>query len=180
MKKQDVIKYFLAAGITTIMGACGSGGNTNTGNEVNNETVCDSGYNKVYAIVCLHPSASISSSSNRISIKTFCQDNKDLNNTLSKDIGSFVDNKYKVYYSSEDKPKYGHDKYAYYSGTQYNGLSEIYMYASSSKSEFKTKVKNDIDNHSCKGWAANSSGSLNSSGNFWTYFCPKEELIPFL
>jgi hypothetical protein len=54
------------------------------------------------------------------------------------------------------------------------------MYASDSKVELIKKIQNDIDSGLCKRWASNYSGALNNNNNFWTYFCPKDGLVPHL
>ena len=176
MKKIILVTTLIITEALMISGCGGS----NESSSITTSNLCNDGYDLVYAINTAHPSASLSSSSNKVYINTICQRDKSVEVIKKNYVGSFTDSpsKYKMYYSSNNRPAYGYDTFDYYSGTEYNGLNERYMYASKTKAELNTKVKNDIYNNDCKRYAANTSGgNLESHSNFWVYFCPKEDLI---
>jgi len=180
-------KHTLTLNVTDNNGAIGSdsivvtvtGTGTGTGTN-NNTTVCDAGYSLVYSFSFRHPSGSIASSSNKVNIDKSCFKNREVKRLEEVNLGTFKNkpNQYDMYYSNENRPSNGHSIYDYYSGTKYEGLSEAYYYASDTKVEMIAKVQKDIEAHSCKRYASNfSNGNLNRDDNFWTYFCPKENLI---
>lgn len=151
---------------------------------VNNEiTECPVGYQVVYAIKSSHPSGSIGSSSNKIDLIKACQKDRDSQILETNNIGTFKDkpDEYDTYYSEVNRPENRYSIYSFYSNTSYNGMPEKNMYAASTVSELLANVKSDSDNKKCQRWADNfSGGNLNRDDNFWTYFCPKADLITHL
>jgi len=150
-------------------------------NTINPE--CSPGYRLIYVLHSDHMSESISNTSNKIKLKKICQKDKILKYLNSNIIGTFANKPslYNIYYSSEDKPTYGYDKYQHYSGTEYYGLPEQILFASHSKAELISKINQTIEDNSCTRWPANTSGgNLNNNDNFWTYFCPKKDLVTYL
>ena len=144
---------------------------------------CEIGYQLVYSFRISHPSGSITSDSNKVDMIKSCQKDKDIMIIETQNIGSFSNkpNEYKTYYSEENRPHNGYNIYNYYSQTKYNGRPEKHLYASESEVQLIDKIKNDIDNNQCQRWGDNFyGGNLNRDDNFWTYFCPKEELITHL
>ena len=181
MKKMKLVLLFLAIFSSSLYSSVNLTdgtvmGKTNTG-------VCEVGYKLVYSFQISHPSGSITSSRNKVNVVQSCQKDKDIKILQTNNLGSFSNkpNEYTTYYSEENRPFNGYSPYSYYSQTKYNGRHEKYMYASDSKVELIAKIKNDIDNNKCQRWAENfSGGNLNRDDNFWTYFCPKENLISHL
>ena len=131
-----------------------------------------------------HPSGSIGSSRNTISIRAF--NIADGVYTFLKDceIGAFKgeDDKYEMHYSTVNRPPNGSDRYAVYTGTKYeHHIRDQQMYASQGKTEFLKKIGEDISSMEC--WAMMSNyagGNLDRNDNFWTYFCPKQGLLDFI
>ena len=134
-----------------------------------------------YTLSAGHPSGSIGSGSNSIVLKAFSLENE---YTLLKEckLGSFTNNpdEYDMYYSSEEKPFNGYDKEASYRNTVYEGVftEQTGIYASNGKNKLINLISEDINSNQCWKYPANfSGGDLNRNDNFWTYFCPKLELI---
>ena len=145
--------------------------------------ICDSGYSLIYSFSVSHTSGSISSSSNKVYVIEMCKKEDDIKVINRYTLGSFTNkpNDYEMYYSSDNKPPYGYTRYDYYNDTKYHGLQESKMYASDTKEDFILKVQSDISTNQCKRYSSNySNGNLNNNDNFWTYFCPKEDLLTTL
>ncbi|MDM8567975.1 hypothetical protein QUF50_00375 [Thiotrichales bacterium HSG1] len=135
-----------------------------------------------YALNPNHPSGSISSTSNSITLRAFTLDD---GYKLLKEcvIGNFTNqsDKYEMYYSSENKPLNGHDRYAFYANTLYESFPEYRMYASDGKSLLYKSVDVDVNLGKCWKNASNyAGGNLNRNNNFWTYFCPKQGLLDYI
>ncbi|MDM8567475.1 hypothetical protein QUF74_17735 [Candidatus Halobeggiatoa sp. HSG11] len=135
-----------------------------------------------YVLYAHHPSGSIGSSSNTISLKAFTLDDGD---NLLKEciIGNYTNqpDKYEMYYSSENKPINGHDRYAIYADTSYQNFNEWSMYASNGKYSLSNSISEDISSDKCWKMASNySAANLNRDNNFWTYFCPKQGLLDYI
>jgi len=132
-----------------------------------------------YSLGSQHPSGYIGSSNNLITLRAFSAEDEGVKVLKNCIIGSFTDqpDKYHMYYSSENKPANGYDRYAYYAGTEYDGFSERWMYASHDKNT----LLGAIGSGSCWKWASNySGGNLNRNNNFWTYFCPNQGLVDYV
>jgi len=83
-----------------------------------------------------------------------------------------------MYYSQENIPEYGYNRFEKYINTNYYGLSDQHFYVAMTKDELIEKVQQDINNQSCQRTADNfDHGILDNYDNFWTYFCPKQGLI---
>ncbi|WP_216095050.1 InlB B-repeat-containing protein, partial [Candidatus Marithrix sp. Canyon 246] len=146
------------------------------------ESVLSSSNKIHYSLGVNHPSGSISSSRNIISLKAFTLKNG--YKLLKKcKIGSFKNqsDKYRMYYSSDNKPPKGYDRYAIYNNTEYKGFSDGNVYASNGKSTLINLITKDISLNKCWKWASNySGGNLDRNDNFWTYFCPKQGLVDYI
>ena len=134
-----------------------------------------------YTLSARHPAGSISSERNTIVLKAFSLGSESI---LLKEckLGSFKNNpdKYDMHYSLEDKPFNGYDKKTIYKNTVYDGIftEQSGIYLSNGKSEFINLISEDVASNKCWKYADNySGGKLNRDDNFWTYFCPKLELI---
>lgn len=129
----------------------------------------------VYALWTAHPSLSITSTGNIVYIvKATMQDGVVVKHEIVQELGTFtaLDTALDIDYSYVDAPLPGHDIYAYYQNTSYEGLSERYMFASASLAELKTTLTTSANNAKCAHYASNGSGSLTNSGSFWTEVCP--------
>jgi hypothetical protein len=141
---------------------------------------CKIGYNLVYTLYARQPAGLLTSSRNLIQLLKICQNNKETIILEKSILGTFSNkpNEYNIYHTEKNKPPYGYSRYAYYNNTRYKGLRENNMYASDTKRELINKVRNDIATKKCRRWASNySRGNLNNDDNFWSYFCPKENLV---
>ena len=145
--------------------------------------ICDNGSIHFYSIHLSHPSSDIYSNNNKVDLEESCLKNKHVEVIKNNNIGTFKNqpDKYDIYDSTENRPPNGYTHYDYYSQTQYNGLTEGYMYASDTFEELILNIQEDIENGNCKHDPGNYYwGNLNRDDNIWTYFCPKEGLIDFL
>jgi len=139
--------------------------------------------NNIFCINTSHPSWSISSSWNKIVLNKYTKDWEDYKWKTIKEIWTFVSNPdlYKVYYSSDNKPKNWYSRESHYSNTKYNWMQQRCMFVSDSIEEMISKIKNSIELWENWKYAANFSGwDLNKDNNFWTVFSPKKWLVDYL
>ncbi len=135
-----------------------------------------------YAIQTVQMSINISSGSNKVKLLKVSRVDGTTTSKVIQTFGTFVSapNLYEVYYGSSsdiDAPKIGHDVYAYYKGTMFEGYSERYWYASLTLEDMMSKVQNDISNNIAVKQASNAAGAdLTKRGNFWTYLQCKQGL----
>ncbi len=147
------------------------------------ESVLSSSNKIHYSLGVNHPSGSISSSRNIISLVAFTLKDGYKSLKRSCQIGSFTNqsDKYRMYYSSDNKPPKGYDPHAIYNNTPYKGFSDGIVYASNGKSTLINLITKDINLNKCWKWASNySGGNLDRNDNFWTYFCPKQGLVDYI
>ena len=130
----------------------------------------------IFALATTHPSGHIYSSGNTIRVvklKVEPTTYRVLQYTNLRTIGTFMNqpNLYSMWYSDGNRPVYGHSVYWLYQGTEYEGLSERYMYPSASIEELASKLT-----YPTKMASNYSGGNLYRHDNFWTNFSPKSPL----
>lgn len=149
---------------------------TDLNSSLTNDAITNS---DVYFLYLAHPALNISNSSNKLNLYKAKYENGEISSIeIVRTIGTFISEPslYTIYHDSADKPVYGHNVNDYYSGTEYDGLTERYIFLSHSLTELSDKINNNAQNNDCIRNAANASGGFNSRNNFWTYFCPTETL----
>jgi hypothetical protein len=134
----------------------------------------------IYALATIHPSGNINSTSNQVRVvqlRTELDTLKILEYTILKTLGSFTNTPslYSMWYSTNAKPVNGHSVLWLYQGTEFEGLSERYMYPSYTLEELASKLTYPVK------MASNyANGNLNRNDNFWTNFSPTSSLTDII
>jgi RHS repeat-associated protein len=131
--------------------------------------------NRYYALAATFPSSDLSYSGNILNLASFDIVNKQVYERERIALGTFSQFNFSKNYDNAPQP--GYDRFAYYRGTIFDGLSETYLGASVTPLELKQKIRDGINNNKPFIFATNDNlGNLNYSGSYWVHVQPTEFL----
>ncbi|MDR0579831.1 MAG: hypothetical protein LBG21_04440, partial [Campylobacteraceae bacterium] len=131
--------------------------------------------NNYYALIVTFPSSSLGYYGNILNFASFYISDKKSYETNRIPLGQFSQFDFKKNYDNTPKP--GHDVFAHYRGTIFEGASEWYLGASVTPWDLKQKIRDMIDSNTHFVFPTNDDwGNLNLRGSYWVFLQPTEFL----